>query len=244
MEEIQSVLTLYKNQGETPLECILRFKEANPTYKDSKMTYAGRLDPMAEGLLLVLAGEECKKKEEYLALPKEYEIKVLFGVSTDTGDCLGLIKEVSDKEVFFDKDTLKYFVGKRSQTYPAYSSRTVEGVPLFVWARKGIEKIFKKEVEIFDITYVREEEISATQLLEQTKARTQKVQGDFRQDEIVKSFEVALGARESDFLLVTLRVSCGSGTYMRVLAEEIGQKLGVPALALGIKRTKVGNYSI
>ncbi len=244
MEEIQSVLTLYKNQGETPLECIFRFKEANAMYKDRKMTYAGRLDPMAEGLLLVLVGEECKKKEEYLALNKEYFVDVLFGVSTDTGDCLGLIKEVSDKEVFFDKDTLKYFVGKRSQTYPAYSSRTVEGIPLFVWARKGIEKIFKKEVEIFDITYVKEEEISATKLLEKTKARVQKVQGDFRQDEIVKSFEVALGARESDFLLVTLRVSCGSGTYMRVLAEEIGQKLGVPALALEIKRTKVGNYSI
>ncbi|PSO45951.1 MAG: tRNA pseudouridine(55) synthase, partial [Parcubacteria group bacterium QH_9_35_7] len=54
----------------TPLQTIEKFKEQNPKYKDKKMSYAGRLDPMAEGLLLCLVGEENKNREEYQQLEK------------------------------------------------------------------------------------------------------------------------------------------------------------------------------
>ena len=91
MTQIQSKILLYKKIGETPLECLNRFKVENSEYESLPMTYAGRLDPMAEGLLLVLVGEECKKKEDYLYLSKEYEIEVLFGFETDTADVLGKI---------------------------------------------------------------------------------------------------------------------------------------------------------
>jgi tRNA U55 pseudouridine synthase TruB len=52
---MENVLKLYKNVGETPLECLERFRVENSEYKDVPMTYAGRLDPMAEGVLIVLA---------------------------------------------------------------------------------------------------------------------------------------------------------------------------------------------
>jgi len=58
------------------------------------LTYAGRLDPMAEGVLIILVGDECKKKQKYLGLDKEYEIEVLFGLETDTQDILGVIKRI------------------------------------------------------------------------------------------------------------------------------------------------------
>ena len=58
---MKKILKLYKKEGETPLEAIERFRRKNPEYRNEKMTYAGRLDPMAEGVLLVLAGNECKK---------------------------------------------------------------------------------------------------------------------------------------------------------------------------------------
>jgi len=32
--------------------------------------------------------------------------------------------------------------------------------------------------------------------------------------------------------------------YVRVIANEIGEKLGLPALALKIVRTKIGEYEI
>lgn len=72
MSKLQKVLKLDKNAGETPLECINRFKAENLEYKGEKMTYAGRLDPLASGVMLVLTGEECKNKDKYLKLDKEY----------------------------------------------------------------------------------------------------------------------------------------------------------------------------
>lgn len=72
---------IYKHIGETPLEALERFRREQGIAADVPMTYAGRLDPMAEGLLLILLGEECKNKEKYLGLDKEYEVEVLFGIT-------------------------------------------------------------------------------------------------------------------------------------------------------------------
>lgn len=94
------MLNLYKKVGETPLECLGRWVKQNPKYENMKMTYAGRLDPMAEGELLVLVGEECYEKEKYLGLDKEYEFDILFGFGTDTYDILGL----TDLKVGFSDD--------------------------------------------------------------------------------------------------------------------------------------------
>ncbi|MDR3558554.1 MAG: hypothetical protein P4L61_03415 [Candidatus Pacebacteria bacterium] len=83
-----------KSIGETPLECLERTRLEKGIACDVPMTYAGRLDPLASGKLLILVGEECKEKEKYLGYDKEYEVEVLFGVKTDTGDALGLIEKV------------------------------------------------------------------------------------------------------------------------------------------------------
>jgi tRNA U55 pseudouridine synthase TruB len=91
----QQILNLYKEAGETPLECMERFRLAHKEYGGVPMTYAGRLDPLASGVLLVLASEARFKREEFLALPKEYEFECLWGISTDTYDPLGLITSIS-----------------------------------------------------------------------------------------------------------------------------------------------------
>ena len=78
---------LYKEKGETPLECIERHQLHRP------YTYAGRLDPMAEGVLLVLEGEECKDRERYLSKDKTYEYECIVGIKTDTSDALGCITD-------------------------------------------------------------------------------------------------------------------------------------------------------
>jgi tRNA U55 pseudouridine synthase TruB len=41
-----------------------------------------------------------------------------------------------------------------------------------------------------------------------------------------------------------LKISCGSGVYVRGIANDLGLALGVPALALDIIRIRVGNYKI
>ena len=114
------------------------------------MTYAGRLDPMASGLLLILAGKEVKQKERYLKLSKEYEFEILFGFSTDTHDILGKVYHSNiltnvginlskKKLVKLIRSNLKNFQGEFTQDYPMYSSKTVKGKPLFQYARTGEE---------------------------------------------------------------------------------------------------------
>ena len=43
---------------------------------------------------------------------------------------------------------------------------------------------------------------------------------------------------------VTLEVTCSKGTYIRVLAEDIGRALGCGAHLTGLRRTKVGDLTI
>lgn len=71
----------------------MRFRAENPQHKETKMTYLGRLDPMAEGLLLVLSGDT-RDKNKFLDLDKTYEFEVLWGVSTDTYDVLGQVESM------------------------------------------------------------------------------------------------------------------------------------------------------
>ena len=65
---------IWKPVGLTPLEAIETLKEKEASLKEAKMTYAGRLDPLASGVLILLAGEDRFNKEDYLKLPKTYEV--------------------------------------------------------------------------------------------------------------------------------------------------------------------------
>lgn len=47
-----------------------------------------------------------------------------------------------------------------------------------------------------------------------------------------------------DYPNLRLRVACGSGTYIRSLAHDLGQLLRCGAYLAGLKRTKVGEWSI
>ena len=88
--EIKEKYIIWKNLGETPLEALTRLREEVSIPSDVPMTYAGRLDPAAEGFLIVLTGEECKKKETYSSLTKTYMAEILVDVSTDSYDLLGI----------------------------------------------------------------------------------------------------------------------------------------------------------
>ena len=49
---------------------------------------------------------------------------------------------------------------------------------------------------------------------------------------------------EYSYPVVKIRAHVSSGTYIRTLAEDIGQTLGVGAYCRELRRTKVGDYSI
>ena len=56
---MKKFVTLEKAVGETPLSALERHRGEHPELLGIPMAYAGRLDPMASGKLLVLIGDEC-----------------------------------------------------------------------------------------------------------------------------------------------------------------------------------------
>ncbi|MCB9798984.1 tRNA pseudouridine(55) synthase TruB [Candidatus Nomurabacteria bacterium] len=42
----------------------------------------------------------------------------------------------------------------------------------------------------------------------------------------------------------TIEVSCSTGTYIRTLCQDIGQKLGLGAYCESLRRIKIGNFSV
>ncbi|MDE6294609.1 MAG: tRNA pseudouridine(55) synthase, partial [Muribaculaceae bacterium] len=44
--------------------------------------------------------------------------------------------------------------------------------------------------------------------------------------------------------IMTVRVVCSKGTYIRALARDIGEALGTGAHLIGLRRTRVGQYTI
>jgi tRNA pseudouridine55 synthase len=247
-------LILTKKEGETPLECLKRFRMENREYETVKMTYAGRLDPLAYGQLLVLVGEECKNKDKYLGLNKTYRVKVLFGVVTDTHDVLGLVNSSSRHcEEALRRgnpgivDVIKSFIGKFTQDYPDYSSKTIGGKAMFVLAKLGLLKDVDKptkEVEIFDIKFLGRENIPPKILQQEIIRKIGLVSGDFRQKEILTGWDKFFAEDKLDNLeILEILVHCSSGTYMRSLADDIGKKLGCKALAWEIERTGIDLFN-
>lgn len=243
------ILNLYKKEGETPLQRIERYKLDNPLSKNDKMTYAGRLDPMAEGVLIVLTGSDVHKKDDFLHLDKVYEFEVLWGVSSDTYDILGetVFGGGVPTDIELIEDTQK-FVGAIELPYPAYSSKTVWGKPLWTLARAGelSELEFpKRSMNIKGHEFNGTRTISSEDLSSQVKKRISTIVGDFRQEEILISWREGLKSNnKSQYAISKFTAEVSSGTYIRSLAVRIAEKYNTKALAWTIRRTKVGDYEI
>lgn len=252
-------VVLDKKVGETPLKALETFRATHSEYETVPLTYAGRLDPMAEGKLLVLIGDECKNQSEYRGLDKEYEIEILLDAGSDTGDALGIIS-YSGYEIRVDAKNLTRIlaleVGAKKLPYPAYSSKPVDGKPLFLHALSGTisEITIPEHVEfIHRVSYqgsyqLTKEELRAgiekfLALVPKDDTESKELGRDFRIKEVAESWNAFFETvPERSFRILRLRVVCGSGAYMRSLAERIGTALGTKALALRIKRTKFGKY--
>lgn len=242
--ELKNKYVIWKNLGETPLEALTRLSDELKIPKEIPLTYAGRLDPMAEGLLIILVGDECKKKEEYTTLPKTYMAEILIDVSTDSYDLLG-IPNFDGKALNILKNTKEYLdehIGLQIQKYPPYSSKTVDGKQLHTHAREGTSvEIPEHEVNLISYEDLSIEEILTEDVLVRVGEITSAVTGDFRQNEIVEAWANIKLPEKLALISVTLNV--GSGFYVRQFAEDLGKHLGTGACLYSLIRTQVGEYT-
>lgn len=243
-----AIVPVYKRLGETPLACVVRYRHKEQLPGSTPVTYAGRLDPMAEGLLLLLTGDDVKKKSLYLDLPKVYEARIISGVETDSYDVLGLVKRVHSGEISEEqiKKAGQELVGEHRWPYPPYSSRTVNGRPLFMWAREGkldTIRIPVRSMHIQEATYEYRTVVSGAELLQEVLPAIRLVTGDFRQAAIGTRWTSRVSTHDVFTISQwTMRVS--SGTYVRSFAQEFGKKLGSGACLGHLRRTQIGDYTL
>lgn len=245
------ILSVYKPIGATPLQMIKQVREEYPEYAHEKISYAGRLDPLAHGVLLLTIGEGIQKRAQLLDLPKTYTFQMLLGIATDSYDLLGMItkkgKVPSQQNVrTFVNSFVSSHLGTFEQQYPPFSSKPVQGKPLFWWAKqKKLEEIQipVHAVAIYSLQMITRGSMTSDTLQNLINQRIGQVSGDFRQEEILAAWHAYFTEhKESNYQVLTFSVSCSSGTYVRGLVHEFGEKLGCGAIALDICRTAVGDY--
>lgn len=245
-------ISVYKPLGLSPLQTINLFKKKYSDFQNHKISYAGRLDPMAEGLLLLLIDDENKARNEYLDLPKSYTFKLVLGIESDSNDILGIpqIKSTKLLQMQSIKASLEkitpLFTGTILQTYPSYSSKTIQGKPLYWWARENkLESITIPSVyrTIYQLTFFDHMFWSSKQMETYIFERIPKIQGDFRQERILESWKTYFKKNIHDHYVISAKAQVSSGTYIRGLVDAIGKKLKLGALSLEIVRTSIGDWS-
>jgi tRNA pseudouridine55 synthase len=271
LHRTRNPLIVWKNSGETLDQLLDRVRLEYGINTETKMTYAGRLDPLAHGIMIILTGDAVHDKELYNKLDKRYRATVVLGFETDTYDvvgissCLGVteVREgggISLKEK--EKNTtpahtspplrgrrgLEQFltsqIGTHTQTYPPYSSKNVDGVPLWKLARDGNlpEVMPSREITVHTAEIIdNDTSLSGENLLIKIHETVSRVTGDFRQEEILASWEKNIDTEKS-YQVLEIDYHVGSGTYIRGLVHELGQQLGTGAVLIGLERYQVGNY--
>ena len=172
-----------------------------------RIGHTGTLDPLAEGLLLLLIGRATSQQQAFQGHDKAYEVDIALGAQTDTGDADGTViatAPVPPLDASRVQQILADLEGPQTQTPPAYSAVKVQGRPSYWWARHGTAVALPS----------RAIRIDRAELL-------------------------ACGGQT-----LSLRISCSAGTYVRVLAETIAQRLGTVGHVSRLVRTRIDAYRL
>lgn len=153
--EINGFLLLDKPEGFTSNRALQTVKRL---FQAKKAGFLGTLDPFATGLLAICFGKATKKVEELHQKDKTYKAIIQLGASSTTGDPEGEITAhlpipaLTKAQV---EAAMQKFIGEIDQIPPIYSALKKDGVPLYKFARKGIEvERLPRKVSIYDLKLI------------------------------------------------------------------------------------------
>lgn len=239
-----AIVLVDKPPGWTPLEALHALRRVAPAWAGAPMVYAGRLDPMAEGLLPVLVGEARHALAEHLAHDKDYDATFLFGVSSDTHDALGRLTPGGTPALEACRAAVAGLVGTHRLPLPAWSAFRVRGRPLHAWAAAGqLEQVVVpvRDMRVMAAGAVDAAAVRAPEVAAAAVARIAAVQGAFRQAEACGDWAGEAATRRA-YVQVRARLTVASGVYVRALAHALGGALGCGGLLLALRRTRVGPF--
>jgi len=211
------ILLADKPQGLTSHDVVARTRRALGT---KKVGHAGTLDPMATGLLVLGAGPSTRLLTHLVGLDKEYFATIRLGQATTTDDADGeIVSEhavggVTEQAVLAGISVL---TGEIMQRPSSVSAIKVDGRRAYDRVRAG------EEVELA----ARKVTVSAFELLNGP------------------GLDASLRDRSVPAVLdLDVRVECSSGTYIRALARDLGERLRVGGHLTALRRTRVGPFSV
>lgn len=219
---MDGILIIDKPAGMTSHDVVNRVRRI---LKEKRIGHTGTLDPFATGVLVLMVGRATRLAQFLNSDVKEYEATVRFGFKTDTGDLTGRRQETGDRKQdetqrtkFFSSDEIENALaslrGEILQVPPMYSAKKVKGKKLYELARQG-EIIEREPVSVTIHEFVKIEK-----------------DGKFFIE------------NDDGTIDMNVRVRCTAGTYIRVLAESLGENLGVGAHLASLRRTKAGDFGI
>ena len=155
---INGIINVYKQKGYTSFDVVAIMRGI---LGQKKIGHTGTLDPDAEGVLPVCAGNATKLCDMLTDKSKEYVATFVLGIKTDTLDITGKVLEERKPKVSIEdlKASINSFVGGYNQYPPMYSAKKINGKKLYELARDGKE-VERKPVfveiigiETMDISY-------------------------------------------------------------------------------------------
>lgn len=137
---------VHKPVGGTSFTIVKDFMRAAREAGQGKLAigHGGTLDPFADGLLLILAGQATRLMELMHPLPKTYEAVVAWGVETETCDHMGQVVSQGEASALAPDvldAALKGFLGWHDQVPPATSAKKIGGEAAYKKAHRGEEVV-------------------------------------------------------------------------------------------------------
>ncbi len=195
-----------------------------------KVGHTGTLDPFATGLMILLSGKATKRSNEFLKKDKVYEATICLGKVSSTGDPEGEITpydqlgaDDSGDDGF--GDTLSTFNDAVFMSRPSYDE---------------VEAAVERFVGVIN---QKVPQYSAVKINGQRAYKLARAGKDFETPtRQVTIYDIEILSYEWPELKIRCHVS--SGTYIRTLGEDIGEKLGVGGYLTSLRRTKIDKYDV
>jgi tRNA U55 pseudouridine synthase TruB len=134
--------------------------------------------------------------------------------------------------------SIENFTKIKSQKYPWFSSKTVDGIKLFQHFKNKNTKIERpsRDVQIKSVEILELSENPINEIEKYIVESVNKVNGDFRQVETIERWQEFFAKTPNQKLpTIKVKVLVSSGTYIRALTENFSY----PTTLLKLNRTKI-----
>jgi len=230
---MDGLLVVDKPAGPTSHDVVARIRRA---LGEPRIGHTGTLDPAATGVLCLVLGRATRLAQFLSAADKAYEAVVRFGFATDTRDAQGRPASASSAPAAGVPSreaidaALDAFRGTFLQQPPEFSAKKIGGTRSHALARR-------RRCQTPSDT-------NAVTGVDSTRCLTPSDTGRpvLPAPVTVTAHTIAIVRIDAD--TVTLRVHCSAGFYVRSLAHDLGNRLGVGAHLAALRRTRSGDFTI